>query len=595
MQISSKRNHLLLLIFSLLLFCAALPVQAAPGGSLVEPAQLKKWIDAGYRTEQGERVVIIDVVPGKESRESWFAGDLEMLKKQLAKKFGAQSPAYKMLPQQDKAGFLGHIPGAILNISHGDLETMERNDGPIVADHEVGTGTGIDELLQGHGITADDVIVITSSQQTPWMACPPRLWWTLYYWGFTPEKIKLLNGGNKAYALAGYPLERGVGQPQVRPSKITVANFPTRHFEARVGLQEMIDLVDSGKTSNGAVYLLDVRQPPAAFYLKDAHNAAGSQKPDGIPDLYQIKGYSYNTQDKLFTRIADKKQFNLSQMMFSKEANDEKTARLVFNPAGDPPIQIPNGFVALHTAKTVSGNSPLPIPIGGRSGDFEGIIKGARLIKSDSYNLTIPAIADQGNRFKSREQLRAVFAKAGINGSKQIVIYCNAGSLGSFYYYALHEVCGFENVRMYDGSWQEWANLTAYEPVDTSYVRRDVETVYPSWPAMSPSITVFYGQNNYLEWNGKQFVNGATGSAATDRQVKPGGTLKGDTRWDTLHRSEHVIIRPSNKVNDPQQYRTYNRTIDWPEVDTMPSYDGVAEKILEEDRSYGMKRRAISN
>ena len=584
-----KIHNFFTLIFSLLLFFAALPVQAAPGGSLVEPAQLKKWIDAGYRTEQGERVVIIDVVPGQESRESWFAGDLDKLRKQLAKKYGENSPACKLLDQQDRAGFLGHIPGALLNVSHGDLETMERSDGPIAADHEVGTGAAIDELLQGHGITPDDVVVITSSQQTPWMACPPRLWWTLYYWGFTPGKIKLLNGGNKAYVLAGYPLERGVGQPQVTPSKISVANLLTRHFEVRVSLQEMIDLVDSGKTSNGSVFLLDVRQPPAAFYLKDAHNAVGAQQPDGIPDIYQLKGFSYSPVDKAFTRTIDKQRFNLSQMLFAREANDGKTARLVFNPAGDPPIPLPNEFVAIHIITTASGKEPFPIPLGGRSGAFDGLIKGARLIKSDSYNLMVPAIADKDNRFKSREAVRAVFAKAGIDGERPIIIYCNAGSLGSFYFYALHEVAGFENVRMYDGSWQEWANLTAYEPADTGYVRRDVDTIYPSWPAMSPSLMMFSGENNYLDWSGTQFVNSATGSPATAKQVKAGGTLKGNPRWDALHRSEHIVFRPSKTINSAKEYRTYNPDSDWPEVETIPDYAGVTDKVMQEDRAYRQK------
>ncbi len=593
MSILSKRNFLFTIILTALFNCSTLPVYAAPVGSLVEPVQLKKWIDNGYRTEKGEPVVIIDVVPGKESRESWFAGDLEKLKKQLGKKYGEDSPAYKMLDQQARSGQLGHIPGALLNISHGDLETMERNDGPIMADHEVGTGAAIDELLQGHGITPDDVIVITSSQQTPWMACPPRLWWTLYYWGFTADKIKLLNGGNKAYAMAEYSLKHGTDQPLVTPSKISVANLPARHFEARVSLQEMIDLVDSGKTSNGSVYLLDVRQPPAAFYLKDQLNAAGVQKPDGIPDIYQVEGFSYNPMDKLFTRTADKKQFNLSQMLFAREANDGKTGRLIFNPAGDPPISLSNRFVAIHTVTTASGKSPFPIPIGGRSGDFEGIIKGARLVKSDSYNLTVPAIADKDNRFKSREALRAVLAKAGIDGSKPIIIYCNAGSLGSFYFYAMHEVAGFENVRMYDGSWQEWANLTAAEPVNTSYVRRDVETIYPSWPAMSPSLMMFSGENSYLEWNGTQFVSSATGSPATPEQVKVGGTLKGNLRWDALRRSEHIVFRPSNTANANKEYRTYNPDIDWPVLEISPDFDGIANKIIEEDRSYGQKAAIV--
>lgn len=583
-----KNKNIIMTIVTLFLFYAALPVQAATG-SLVEAVQLKKWIDNSYHTEKGERVLIIDVVPGKESRESWFSGDLGNLKKQLAKRFGVQSPAYKMLDQQDRERLLGHIPGAILNISHGDLETMERNDGPINVDHQVGSGDGIDELLRTHGITPDDVIVITSSQLTPWMVCPSRFWWTLYYWGFSPEKIKLLDGGNKAYALAGYKLERGVAQPPIKPSAMTVASFPTRRVELRVSLQEMIDLVDSGKTSNGDVFLLDARQPPAAFYLKDMKNAAGLQTPDGVPDIYQVKGFNYNKQKQIFTRISDKKSFNLSQMLFSKEANDGKTGRITFDPAGDPPIAIPNPFVMLHIVKSPSGMAPIPIPIGGRSADFDGIIKGAHLIKSDAYNLTVPMLTLKDNRFKSRDELRALFAKAGIDGKKPVILYCNSGANSSFYFYALHEVAGFENVRMYDGSWQEWANLTAYEPADLTYVRHDVETLYPSWPAMNPAVMMFSGENSYMEWNGTTFVNTVTASPVTVKQIKAGGSLKGNTRWDTLHRSVHVVFRPSLGVNSVKDYKTYDPSYNWPDVDTIPDYKGVADKITAEDRVYPKK------
>jgi 3-mercaptopyruvate sulfurtransferase SseA len=589
MRVLHKRYSFFTLILTLLFFCSILPAQAASNGSLLEPVQLKKWIDNGYRTEKGERVVILDVVPGKEGEESWYAGDLEKLKKQLGKKYGEDSPAYKMLAAQNKSGLLGHIPGALFNVSHGDLETTKRSDGPLEADHEVGTGAGVEELLQGHGITASDVIVITSSQLTPWMSCPPRLWWTLYYWGFSSDNIKLLNGGNKAYALAGYKLVRDPVAPKVAPSKFSLAAIPTRHFEARVDLQEMIDLVDSGKTTDGSVVLLDVRQPPAAFYLKDAVNAAGEAKPDGIPDLYQVKGFSYNQTAKTFTRTTDKKQFNASQMLFAREANDNKAARAEFNPAGDPPIALPNAFVDIHTITTKDGKAPLPIPIGGRSGGFEGIIKGAQLIKSDAYNLTLPTISDKDNRFKSREALRAVFAKAGIDGSKPIIVYCNAGALGSFYFYALHEVAGFENVRMYDGSWQEWANLTAAEPVDTVFVRHDVDTLYPNWPAMSPTVMMFAGKNNYLEWNGMQFVNAVAGGSTVLNHVKAGGTLKANSRWDVLRRSEHIVFRPSKRVNSEREYKTYNPAIDWPEVKITPDYAGVANKILLEDRAFGTK------
>ncbi len=277
-------------------------------------------------------------------------------------------------------------------------------------------------------------------------------------------------------------------------------------------------------------------------------------------------------------------------MLFAKEANDGKTAWLIFDPAGDPPIPLPNGFVTLHMVKTSSGMGPLPIPIGTRSGDFGGIIKGARLIKSDTYNLTVSSVTGKDNRFKSREELIAVFEKAGIDGKKPIIFYCNSGALSSFYFYALHEIAGFENVRMYDGSWQEWANLTAFEPVDTRYVRRDAEMLYPSLPAMNPAVMMFSGENSYLEWNGARFANRVTDAPATAKEIKPGGTLKGgNMHWDTLHRSEHVVFRPSKTVSSAKELKNYTSSTDWPEMNTAPDYKGIAERIAEEDRAFPHK------
>ena len=68
--------------------------------------------------------------------------------------------------------------------------------------------------------------------------------------------------------------------------------------------------------------------------------------------------------------------------------------------------------------------------------------------------------------------------------------------MASFYFYVLHEVVGFENVRIYDGSWLKWGALTAYEPADTTYVRRDLSLLYPAFPKLSLTIQLFFGANN---------------------------------------------------------------------------------------------------
>lgn len=75
-----------------------------------------------------------------------------------------------------------------------------------------------------------------------------------------------------------------------------------------------------------------------------------------------------------------------------------------------------------------------------------------------NYNLT-----EQGT-IKSATDLRNMFCKAQINKEKEIVIHCQTGIRGAQSYFVLR-LMGYENVRLYDGSWEEWGNDTRY-PVE---------------------------------------------------------------------------------------------------------------------------------
>ena len=69
------------------------------------------------------------------------------------------------------------------------------------------------------------------------------------------------------------------------------------------------------------------------------------------------------------------------------------------------------------------------------------------------------AVAEDGT-FKSREELEALYADQGINGSiNEIIAYCRIGERSSHSWVALKYILGYDNVRNYDGSWTEWGNL----------------------------------------------------------------------------------------------------------------------------------------
>lgn len=58
--------------------------------------------------------------------------------------------------------------------------------------------------------------------------------------------------------------------------------------------------------------------------------------------------------------------------------------------------------------------------------------------------------------FRPADNLRAELASIGVTPDKEIVTYCQSGVRAAHTYFLLRNL-GFENVRMYDGSWAEWS------------------------------------------------------------------------------------------------------------------------------------------
>jgi thiosulfate/3-mercaptopyruvate sulfurtransferase len=65
-------------------------------------------------------------------------------------------------------------------------------------------------------------------------------------------------------------------------------------------------------------------------------------------------------------------------------------------------------------------------------------------------------IAPDG-KFKSDEELRAMYERAGITPDKEVVSYCQGGYRAAHSYVALRLI-GFPKVRNYIGSWKEWGD-----------------------------------------------------------------------------------------------------------------------------------------
>ncbi len=59
--------------------------------------------------------------------------------------------------------------------------------------------------------------------------------------------------------------------------------------------------------------------------------------------------------------------------------------------------------------------------------------------------------------FKSLEELQALYAGLGIDGSQPIVTYCRIGERAALTWFVLNQLLGYD-VALYDGSWTEYGN-----------------------------------------------------------------------------------------------------------------------------------------
>jgi thiosulfate/3-mercaptopyruvate sulfurtransferase len=71
-----------------------------------------------------------------------------------------------------------------------------------------------------------------------------------------------------------------------------------------------------------------------------------------------------------------------------------------------------------------------------------------------------------GRVWKPAADLRASYVGQGITPDRDIIVYCNSSTEASHLHFALRNLLGYPRVRIYVGSWTEWAEKSEL-PIET--------------------------------------------------------------------------------------------------------------------------------
>ena len=199
------------------------PIAGAATNVLIEAETLKSWIDEGLvgnETGFGTKVVVLDF----------------------------RSPSGS-----------DRIAGAC-RVEAADL-TATRFEGVADATPLVATGAQMDAVIQRLGIDENTTIVFTTGGSS-YMAT--RAYWTFRYWGFPKERLRLLNGGNAAFA-AEYPALMTTAVPTPTPSTYSVRNLLSLNDDLRASIGELIEIFSTDLTNSTTNIVFDARGD--SYYL----------------------------------------------------------------------------------------------------------------------------------------------------------------------------------------------------------------------------------------------------------------------------------------------------------------------------------------
>ncbi len=170
----------------------------------------------------------------------------------------------------------GHIPGAVRLDPVTEI-SQSRVEGLALASSMMPDGSLMDSIVKKLGIDANTTIVFSLPKNSSIydQAVP---FWNFRYWGFARERLKILNGGDDAWEVAGFTLSRDT-KDKYTPSTCSVSQNAALKDVVRYSLSEMIGKVDeliAKPDLKNTWQIIDVRGFTTNPYLTNAQRLSSA-------------------------------------------------------------------------------------------------------------------------------------------------------------------------------------------------------------------------------------------------------------------------------------------------------------------------------
>ncbi len=97
-------------------------------------------------------------------------------------------------------------------------------------------------------------------------------------------------------------------------------------------------------------------------------------------------------------------------------------------------------------------------------------IRGGHIPRSINVTGVSAANNKDAQTYKSPSEIKKAFENAGITPDKKIYTYCHSADRAAHAYVVLKHILGYKDVKIYDGSWNEWATLTALPAEEEKWI-----------------------------------------------------------------------------------------------------------------------------